>query len=102
MKLQINTTDKTIKIDSDVLLSVLFDTLEKLFPDEVWEEFTLKTSSTIVGWINLLAVPWTRPYWPVESSRRWWEDRPWYEVTDGGSSDEPEITLTAGTFNVEC
>ena len=106
MKLQINTENKTIKIDSNILLSELFNALESLFPDGAWGELTLEVNSTIsTNWANSIVIPWVRPYWPAgtETPKRWWDDRPWYNITYTSSgSIEPQITLTAGTFNVEC
>ena len=47
MKLQIDTENKTVKIDSNILLSGLFNALESLFPDGAWEELTLEVNSII-------------------------------------------------------
>jgi len=105
MKLQINTENKTVKIDSDILLSELFDALESLFPDGAWEELTLEVNSTIsTNWTNSIVIPWARPCWPAgtETPKRWWDDRPWYTVIGGVGPDEPKIVFKTGVFNVEC
>lgn len=43
MKLQLDTTNKTIQIEQDVNLQEMFDLLERLLPDGLWKEFTLIT-----------------------------------------------------------
>lgn len=42
MKLQINTTEKTIKIEESVNLRDLIRELDKLFPHNTWKEYTLE------------------------------------------------------------
>lgn len=41
MKLQIDTTNKTIRIEEAVKFDELFNTLESLFPNSAWREYTL-------------------------------------------------------------
>jgi len=46
MKLQIDTTAKTIKIDQLVKITELIDVVKKLLPDS-WKEYSLETGSVI-------------------------------------------------------
>lgn len=52
MKIQLDTTQKTIKIEEQVKLSKLVETLERLLPKGEWKEFTLETNTTISYWSN--------------------------------------------------
>lgn len=47
MKIQLDTDQKTIKIESDVTLQKLVETLESMLPGGKWKEFTLKTNVTV-------------------------------------------------------
>lgn len=41
MKIQLDTTNKTIKLEGEIKLSEMVSTLEKLLPKGLWKEFTL-------------------------------------------------------------
>lgn len=43
MKIQLDTTNKTIKVEESVKLQELTDALEKLLPNGEWKEFKLET-----------------------------------------------------------
>jgi len=81
MKLQIDTENKTIKVDENVLLEDLVKVLNKLLPKE-WKNYTLETNSTWY-WYNPI------PYYPSQ---------PWrigdVTYTDG-------ITTSTSVYNVE-
>lgn len=66
MKIQIDTTAKTIKLESCEKLSALFDFLTKFFPDGDWEDYELQTNTTIVNCGNQIIVNpspiWVNPY----------------------------------------
>lgn len=68
MKLQLDTENKTIKIESDITLKDLVSTLEKLLPGE-WKSFTLQTHTLIQSW--------TQPY--VIEKHIKYEEYPWYK-----------------------
>ena len=100
MKLQIDTTNKTIKIENDIKLSVLIKNLKGMFPNGEWKNFTLETNTTIQQWTNPVVVD--RPY-PVYPSPRQY---PWYEVSWNSHSHDikagmEDCRLESGTFNVE-
>ena len=97
MKIQLDTTNKTIKLESDVLFSELIEVLEKLLPKGLWKEFELKTNVTITTWSNPIIIEkYHEPY------RRypWWND-------NGTISKNDNITycqannLVEGKFNIE-
>lgn len=67
MKLQIDTENKTIKIEEKVNLFDLMNKLQSLFPNDIWQEYTLE-SNTITNWINPVYISpyqqiWNKPYY---------------------------------------
>jgi hypothetical protein len=64
MKIQIDTTNKRIRLDEEVNLSEFFDFMDKILPNGEWKEFTLDYT-IIKNWINPINVPYTyTPYIP--------------------------------------
>lgn len=103
MKLQIDTTNKTIKVEGDVVISELIATLSKMFPKDEWKEFLLKTETQIVNW--------GYPIYVKELTT--WPNYPWYVNYGAATMDSNHMTisdasanvsyaLTGGVFNVEC
>ena len=52
MKIQLDTTLKTIKLESDVKISDLIKILKKLLPDGEWKTFTLLLVSYCMSYLN--------------------------------------------------
>ncbi len=50
MKLQLDTTNKVIKLESSIELGELVKQLEKLLPKGEWKTFTLETNTVINNW----------------------------------------------------
>ena len=68
MKIQLDTTGKTIKVEGSVNLNELFEALKKLLPQGEWKEFTLEANTTIT-WVNPITIqPYVYPYHPYP----WW------------------------------
>lgn len=100
MKIQLDTENKTIKLETEVELSKVVETLEELLPDGKWREFTLQTNTTITRWEYPVIIREQRVY-------------PWFEYPTitwtGGSPNKmyamyrPAGTyaLKAGVFNIE-
>lgn len=77
MKLQIDTEKKTIKIESDIKLSLLIKTLKAMLPND-WKDFTLQTNTTIQHWTN--PIIWGGyPYTPYI--------QPWYSINGNVSGN---------------
>ena len=94
MKLQLDTTAKTVKIENDIKVSALIKTLKGLLPKD-WKDFTLQTNVTINNWSNPIYIErWVNP--PVQPTYPWYGDSPSYTIS---FSDSP--TLKSGTYNVE-
>ena len=75
MKIQLDTENKTLKLEKEVVLSNLIETLEKLLPNGEWKEFTLETNTVIHHWSNPVVIPSVIPYPAPPSPRPSW---PWY------------------------
>ena len=102
MKLQIDTVNKTIKLEGDVNIHDLIKQVKQMLPNKTWREFTLETNTIINNWTNPIVVDdnwWRRPYRP------WWNE-PYY-IYDGiktpitSTNLYSSDNLTGGTFNVE-
>lgn len=99
MKLQLDTTNKTIKVEENVKISDLLKLLKKLLPGE-YENFTLETHTTISYWSNpvIIREPYYEPY-----------KYPWYVQTGLDGTDNKmlamntteNLSLKGGIFNVE-
>jgi hypothetical protein len=85
MKLQIDTTNKIIKIEGSVKFDELIKVLAKMFQKNEWHDFTLESNTTINNWSYPIYIQKT-PSLPLY---------PWY-VTNGTVTN-----LCSGTFNVE-
>lgn len=101
MKIQLDTTNKTIKLESDVKLKTLVKTLDKLLPNKEWKQFTLQTNTTISYWNSPIVIR-EQPY-------RLWYEQPWitymnkttaeYKTDDNALMEN--YSLKAGVYNVE-
>lgn len=97
MKLQLDTDKKTIRIDGNVELKELLESLEKLLPKGLWKEFTLE-NNPLIHWESPIIIQEKHiPYWPTPI----WINTPTvmplknYEVFCSNN-------LKSGTFNIEC
>lgn len=82
MKIQLDTENKTIKVENDVKLKDLVDTLEKLLPKGEWKEFELQTNVTTTGWSAPIVVDRYVPSYP---------SYPWFCKT-GDDNTLPKFT----------
>ncbi len=99
MKIQLDTTNKTIKLEDNIKLSVLVKTLEELLPKGLWKDFTLETNTVIHQW----AAPYIiEKYREVEPYRPYWQ--PW--ITYSGTNDNIMLcsskgNVSDGVYNIE-
>lgn len=93
MRIQLDTDKKTIKIEEDVLLEKLIETLERFLPKGEWKKFTLEVNAKIYQWNEPIIIR-QYPYTP------WWES-PW--ICSNGKSDTKEVSynLNSGVYNIE-
>jgi hypothetical protein len=94
MKLQLDTTLKTIKIEESVNIGEFLEILERLLPNELWKEFKLETNQ-IINWtqpINPIIIePYKSPYNPPY--------QPW--ITYNSNETTPKYKLNEGFYNVK-
>lgn len=106
MKIQIDTTFRTIKIEEPVNIAEFFTMVKKLFPNDMWKEFKLETN-VIQNWnspiiineypsIPIIPIPCTPniPWNPIQPY-------PWI-ICDTNTNDQCNYTLQNGTFNIDC
>ena len=109
MKIPLDTENKTIKLEKDVVLAKLIETLEKLLPHGEWKEFTLETNTVIHQWSNPVVIPSVIPYPVPPSPRPSW---PWYSSTRLESHLHPaeykvstgmnsHMMLNKGVYNIQ-
>ena len=98
MKLQLDTTAKTIKLETAVNLKDLLELLEKLLPNGEWKKFILEANTTINNWSAPIIIRQSPTY----------PQYPWITYNTYTVGDVPNITastqysLNAGIYNVEC
>jgi len=91
MKIQLDTTQKTIKVENTVKLSELISALDKMFPNGEWKDYSLETNVTINNWSYPIYIK-ESPTYPAY---------PWYGGGVTNYSSDPEIKGTAGVYSVE-
>lgn len=96
MKIQLDTSQKTIKIENDVNLFELFNNLKKLLPDDEWKGFTLLTNTQITYWRDPIYIqPIYKHYY----------EQPWYYCNSTTAeykvNNNTDYSLKAGTYNIE-
>jgi len=91
MKLQLDTTNKTVKIENDIKVSQLIKTLKSLLPDD-WKDFTLQTNVTINNWSSPIYIErHTYPYY-----------YPWYCNASGLNTGSNITTADYSVSNTTC
>lgn len=102
MKIQLDTTSKTIKLEENVKIYSFMNFLKKLLPNNEWKEFTLETNTTISYWSNPVIIKeYPRPYtspWITWTSNNVNNFRANYSVK---SQFDQGYQLKAGTYNIE-
>ncbi len=103
MKIQLDTTNKTIKVEDDAVLGELVKILEKLLPKGLWKEYTLEANTVIENWQQPIIIERkVVPYYPSPI---------WFGVDNKTSPHKYEVTcdvndktfaLASGTHNIEC
>jgi len=87
MKLQLDTTNKTIVIEEEVNIGEFVNTLKKILPNDLWKEFKLGVNK-IYNWTNPIIIK-EYPAYPT------YPTYPWY--TSGNSAK----ILNDGQYTIE-
>jgi len=79
MNIQINTSEKTIKLSETVSLKELEDVLFKLFPNNEWREYKLETNTVIYNWSSPIIIERDNyPFYP------YWYNKPSIQLCGSG------------------
>ena len=76
MKIQLDTSQKTITVEQDINMLELLQAVKKLLPND-WKEFTLQTHTTINNWNSPTIIHERYPHWHDYD----WQKLPWYTTT---------------------
>ena len=68
MKIQIETTEKVIRVQQEVILKDLLEELEKLLPNGLWKEYKLDQNTTIWWQDPIYIYPSYQPQVPFYES----------------------------------
>jgi hypothetical protein len=98
MKIQIDTTAKTLKLEEAVKLNELFKALDNLFPNEEWREFTLITDVTI-NWTSYPIIIKKYPVYPTWPSIPSYPYQPYPWITY--INDNLKYQLNTGIYDVQ-
>lgn len=93
MKIQLDTTNKTIKVEDSVNINEFFEIIKKILPNNEWKEFKLETS-TIINWSDPIVIKYYNPYNPT-----WVKQSETICDTNG---TQHIYSLTPGIYNIEC
>lgn len=88
MKIQLDTDNKTIKIEDSVNLGDFINYIKKILPHGEWKDFKLEVN-TIISWVNPIVI---EPYKPYSPYYPW----PWYCST-GGYNDKSNVNYQSLT-----
>lgn len=99
MKIQLDTTNKTIKVEGKVNLGELLDTLDKLLPNGLFKEFDIDCNTVIYYWDTYKVIP----YYPYGTTPY----TPWITWTTSTSPTTINCTnsnykLNDGVYNITC
>ena len=102
MKLQIDTKEKTIKVEDKINLKELMNGLKKLLPNGEWEKYSLETNTIIYNWRDPIIIykdwpvyPLPQPYTPLPYK---WPD---IICGTGNASTYYSETSKNGIYNVD-
>jgi hypothetical protein len=109
MRLQLDTKNKTIKVEEDVNVEEFLKVIKRMFPGDSWKEFTLETN-TVIYYSPWITWDYQYPYCPQGTGSPY----PWYTWqsdtssisinTDAGIDGRHTLTtnytLVDGVYNV--
>lgn len=102
MKIQIDTTLKTIKLEESANLGELAEILNKLLPNNLWKEYKLETNTIINNWTSPTII--YRDRWPYYMSAPWFNNEILITCntgTAGNYNTGNTFTTTSGVYNLE-
>lgn len=110
MKIQLDTDNKTVKIEQDFNLGEFYDLLQKLLPNDLWREFKLEVqvinnfNSPIIIKEYIPSNPLfpQQPIVPSYPNYPTWPNPnyPWI-ITCNANEQNNNYTLRSGKFNIQ-
>jgi hypothetical protein len=97
MKIQLDTTNKIIKIEGSVNIEALYETLQKLLPKGEWKQFSLE-ANTSIDWISPITIPYY-PYYPP-TPYPWW-GTPTYMSNNTSMAGMTQSEIMAESYNLK-
>jgi len=101
MKIQIDTTEKVIRVEEKVNLGTLYNYLRKFFPNNEWKKYSIDAHTTI-QWAPYY------PYVPIYVERPYNPYVPWITwyggvtaIIDGEGTTTKRFEINSGVYNVE-
>ena len=94
MKIQVDIVNKTIKVEGDINLQVLFKHIKQFLPDGQWKEYELETN-TVINW-NTGPI---YPTYPVLPYYLTWQPDQYFPTITCGTIDLSSTADTTITGN---
>jgi len=108
MKIQLDTTNKTIKVEGNILLGEFIDKIKTILPKKEWKTFTLIPETIINEWINPIVIPWIVPTYPIYPTYPTYPYYPWItcqtsetKYNNGQVSTGITVEYNPGIYNIE-
>jgi len=91
MKIQLDTTAKTIKVEQAVNFGELVEVLDKMLPDGEWKTYKLEANTVIQNWGNPIIIRERAypPSWP-------WRPTPYFGDVYCGTSSGNQLSGAVG------
>lgn len=94
MKIQIDTSAKTIKLEQSAKITEIISVIKKLLPND-WKDYSLEAVTIINNWTNPIVWP-TWPSYPSYPSYPWYITSVWDADLHAGMA-ETSVTGTSNT-----
>ncbi len=93
MKLQLDTKNKTIKVEENVNIEEFYKVIKKMFPNDLWKKFTLETN-TVINYSPWIIWSYNNPYYSGDTISPY----PWYTYI---SEENGTTTIPLGVGDLE-
>lgn len=103
MKIQLDTENKTIKVEEAVSLGELTETLKRLLPNGEWKSFKLETHTQINWTPNPIVIKEypryrTYPWWGIQTGAT---EHHTYSGSPSVNINTNDYTMLNGVYNIE-
>jgi len=98
MKIQIDTTEKVIRVEEKVNLGTLYNYLRKFFPNNEWKKYSID-AHTVIQWGQPWYIYVDRPYKPYQPWITWYGSD--VVTLDDSGTTTRKFEINSGVYNVE-